>query len=479
MWRWLNNVSLVLLCVIAVSCGFADLRPIEIRTDPCDYESLLPDAYTPVMLSFNTGMRKHDTEGIMQISSDAGVVNGDRYWKGNDLYFVPVQGWTAGARYTLSLSGIVRSTDGRELRVERFVPFFAVNKSPPPLLEWFSPGEDASVGTTDTVMEFRFSSPMERLSVETALTVDGMGNKTFEWLLDDTHLRVIPEKNLIAWTTYRWTLKESAKSRDGVPLPGAISSRFVTNLDQVMPQVTRAFPVLNSMGRWLPTGAELSTGLGSGQAIAVEFNKVMDENVLRSMRFEPSITGRTELLSEKTIIYIFNRNPEPETAYTLVVSGDTKDSEGLKIGEDYRISFIPDIPFLKILSFNADNAPSLMNFGPSGDMGALEVPVDPAFGEFSFTIRFSAPFGNEEKQNAALKIFLFPFFPKNLPPIALRSANWISSDRLRMTWEGLRAGSSGEPNYYKLLIPGGKGGIENGQGMYLREDQFLFLEAIK
>jgi hypothetical protein len=332
-------------------------------------------------------------------------------------------------------------------------------------------------------MEFHFSCPMERLSVESALTVDGMGNKRFEWSADDRILRVIPEKSLAAWTVYRWTLKDSARGRDGVPLPKAVSAQFSTNLDQAMPRVEKVYPVLYSQGRWLPTGFDIETGLGPGHGIAVQFSKVMGENVLRSLRFEPALSGRTELLSEKTVIYIPSRDLEPETAYTLIVSGDTRDSEGLKIGEDFRISFTADIPFLKVLSFSADKVSVLecLRAGiNNGDIGSvLAVPVDSATGEFSFAIWFSLPFTTGEKKNAATKIYLEPFFPNNLPSIALKSVIWISDDRLRMTWEGLKPGSSAEEHFYKLVIPGGKGGITNGGGMYFKEDLFLLLEAVK
>ena len=46
-----------------------------------------------------------------------------------------------------------------------------------------------------------------------------------------------------------------------------------------------------------------------------------------------------------------------------------------------------------------------------------------------------------------------------------------------MEWEGLEPGFSGESHYYKLLIPGGSGGVHNGMGSFLKEDFTLFLEA--
>jgi hypothetical protein len=227
---------------------------------------------------------------------------------------------------------------------------------------------------------------------------------------------------------------------------------------------------------WFPAGANIETGLASGQGIAVEFNKPMGENVLRSVRIEPSIAGRTEFLCEKSIVYILTKDPEPETIYTLIVSADTKDSEGLKTGIDYRINFVPDIPFLNLLSFTTENGSVTENL--SAATRTLPVPVDPGTEEFFFSVRFSLPFSMEEKQNTAQKIIITPFFPKTLAPVALQYVNWISDDRLYMRWEGLKAGKGETPHYYKLTIPGGKGGISSGMGMYMKEDITFYLEAV-
>ena len=479
MLRLWNKMPAILLCaILSASCGFVDLRPIGLTIEPNETGSLLGEAYSPVILRFDTEMEKNDAEGILQITADSGVVRGDRFWEGCDLYFVPIAGWTAGIRYTLSLSGTIRAVDGRELRLERFVSFYAINKSEPPLLELYSPADGESVGTGVVVLEFNFSRSMDRITVESALTIEGVGSKTFEWLADDTILKVIPDKALSAWTHYRWNLKDSAKSRDGVPLPKAYSGQFTTDLDQTLPQVKKVFPVLNSEGGWYPTGANIETALELGQGIAVEFSKSMGENVLRSMRFEPSLSGRTELLSEKSIVYIFTKDPEPETTYTLIVSGETRDSEGLKLGVDYRINFVPDIPFLKVISFNAAGNPAVIKDFSAAD-NKLTVLIDPATGELGFTIYFSLPFSKEEKQNTAFKILLSPFFPRMLASITLKYVYWFPDDRLRMVWEGLEAGSDDEPHYYKLTIPGGRGGISSGEGIYMKEDVTLILEAIK
>jgi len=475
MFRLWNKLP-VLLCVIFISCGLMDLRPIEMEIEPDKSDSLLPDAYTPVILKFDTEMQKEDTEEIIQIASDIGSVKGDKHWKDNDLYFVPVQGWTAGIRYTLSLFGTIHSADGREMRIDRFISFYAINKNPPPVLESYSPSGGSSIGTKSAVFEFTFSRSMDKHTVESALTIEGIGNKTFEWFDDDKTLKVTPDKSLSPWTMYKWNLKESAKSIDGVPLPKTYSDYFTTDLDQVLPQVTNVYPTLFVDGSWYPMGINLETGLQSGQGIAVSFNKSMGENVLRSMRFEPSLTGRTELLSENSIVYIFTKDPEPGAAFTLIVSGDTKDCEGLKIGSEYRTNFSVDIPYLNVLSVTANDGQQIEDFSEMNNI--LPVYVDQGTGLITLSIYFSLIFGLEEKQNAPQKITLSPFFPRTLPPSALRYIHWISDDRLFLQWEGLKSGDE-VSHYYKLTIPGGKSGITSDTGIFMKEDLVLYLEAIK
>jgi hypothetical protein len=316
---------------------------------------------------------------------------------------------------------------------------------------------------------------MDRLTVETSLTIEGIGNKTFEWSDDDKIVKVITDKHFSPWISYRWNLRDSAKSAGGVPLPKNYSGYFTTNLDQILPCVTDVFPVLFSDGSWYPTGAEIETGLAFGQGIAVSFNKPMGESVLRSLRLEPAVTGKTEMLSEKSVVYIFSREPERETTYTLIVSAETKDIGGLKIGTDYRINFIPDIPSLTVLSFSTTDDSVTENFSSN-----TTLPVKPlaGTGELYFSIRFSLGFSLEEKLNTAQKITLSPFFPRTLAPVAMQYVSWIFDDYIRMRWDGLSAGSSEEPHYYRLTIPGGKGGISSEKGIYMKEDLVINLEAV-
>ena len=468
-------VNIFCSAILFLSCGFIDLRPIEVSTSPGAQDTILSGEYSPLSVSFNTGMEKREAENLLMVSSDLGTVEGDRIWNGNTLLFIPAAGWAAGTRYTMGLSGTARSVDGRELRIERSISFYAINRSPPPFVERHYPADGESV-RTGTHIELFFSCPMDKISVELSLNINGLGEKKYEWSNDDKTIKVIPEKNFSPWTVYRWTLSNGAKSKEGVPLAKEIAAVFSTDLDRELPVVSRVYPVIQSNGIWFPTGGSLEEKFGPGLGIAVEFSKPMEEAASRSLRFEPSLAGRTEKLTEKNIVFIPTRDPDPNTVYTLIISGEAKDTEGLKIGADYRCVFIADIPYLRITSVDVYNGASI---DPAAN-SVLQVPVSEVDGgRIRFTIKFSQLFNEEAKQKTALSVSLIPFFPSNLDHIALRFVSWFSDDMLNMEWERLEAGTSDKPHYYRLLIPGGRNGIDNGGGIYLEQEISLYLEAVK
>jgi len=128
-------IMLLVIFSVLFSCGFVDLRPIGFSIEPDHTDTVLPSEYSRVSISFDTAMDTQTVDGIITISSDTGIVDGDVSWTGNTMYFSPVPPWTAGIRYVLKISGLVRSVNGRELRIEKYLCFYAIHNAPAPLLE--------------------------------------------------------------------------------------------------------------------------------------------------------------------------------------------------------------------------------------------------------------------------------------------------------------------------------------------------------
>jgi hypothetical protein len=500
MYRLLIKSLCVNILVFSfVSCGFVDLRPITLTTIPEQPYEVLPYANSPVVLRFDTEMQEKETEGVMQILSPSGSVEGDFVWKGRELHFIPASSWSKGIRYVLKISGNVYSKDGRDTFISKELPFYAMAVVPLPYLVSSDPVDGASTEAFvpgEVMLRLRFSLPMDTQSVEASLNCDGIEQKYididsgqyFEWSDDDRVLSIRPTDPLSAWTIYRWSVSDKALSRDGAPLAKAVSGRFITNNDVVFPQVTKVVPLIRGdmnispWGSWICNDIGLDNGLGPGQAIGVEFTKAMDTEKLKSsFSFEPSLPGRVEIISPYNAVYIPDTQVEPETQYTLRISGDIKDTHGLKMGEDHIVSFKSDVHFLRIISLSFyDKSDLIAEFSEPDRAKVFHVHVEEAEnGVMRFAIRFSLPLSTEAKMEITSRIILSPFFPGSLGLVNLRFVSWHGNDRLYMEWEGLKCGKPGEPHYYKLVIPEGRSGINNGEGSYLKEETYFYIEAVK
>jgi hypothetical protein len=488
MYRW-RIKFLIAFLPLALACrGFADLRPIGVESFPSGAYTVLPSEFSPLRLSFDTEMMRPETEEVLQVKYYGGFVEGDLRWEGRTLYFIPASAWKPGVPYVLKLSGTVYSLDGRELLLSEVIPFFALASVPVPYLQFVTPGDGASVEAFvpgETVLEFSFSLSMDRHSTETAFALDGSGPWYAEWLDDDRLLRIFCEKPLSPWTVYRWSFTEEALSREGSPLAAGVSGSFITDEDRVRPEPVKIIPLSKGEKEragiwrtWIAMDEDLENGLGPGQGIGIEFNKPMDgESIRRSITFTPSLPGRTEDLSPVSAVFIPDRNPDPGIVYTMTISGDLKDSRGLKMGDDYTLFFKADIPFLTVSSLKIDKEEEIETPAKGGSSPAfIDVPGGDVL---RFTVIFSLSFTPEARNSETFRISLEPFFPGTLPPVSLRFVRWLSPDRVRMEWEGLETGTEEEPHYYRFNIPGGRNGINNGDGSYPEENFYFYLEAVK
>jgi hypothetical protein len=466
--------------VLLSGCGFIDLRPIDYVSFPDRAETILPEKDSAVGIRFDTDMDRPETQKAFSVSLGGIAVKGDLRWNGRELYFVPLEGWLPGLRYTLSLAGTIFALDGREARTAHYVPFYALSKVELPYLVSFSPGDGESTGVSPdegALIRLNFSVPMDRISVEDALSVNGFDEREIRWLDDDRIMEAVPGKNLSPWTVYRWTLSTAALSREGAPLAKEAGASFVTDTDRTLPGVIEVSPLVRadpgSGLYWQKTGRELENGLGSGQAIGIVFSKAMADSALQAIRFEPALAGRTEWWTDKAVVFVPDRDPEPETAYTLIVS-KTADRSGLSMESERRFYFCPDIPYLGILSLDTGG----LSFAEPANGSLCPAPVAMPDGIIALSIRFSHPFSVEAKAAAVLALRLEPYFPGILSQPSLRSARWWSDDTLVLDWEGAEPGGDGEAHYYRLALPGGRGGIADGKGSYLREDYRFILEAL-
>jgi hypothetical protein len=482
MFQLLINIFILFVTSLFTACEFVDIRPIGYSTDPGSQNVVLSSQDTPVSASFETEMERDKIEKIFGVTANNGQIEGDIVWNSNTIYFHPVGGWNPGVRYTLKLEGDIYAKDGRVDTAYAVVSFYSVSDASMPYLTNYHPADGESVGVmpeSGGKLQLFFSNAMDRRSVEDALTIDGINNKLFDWK-SDSEVEVTSDKQLEAWTTYKWTLQESAKSSNGIPLSKTYTAVWITDIDRILPQVKNIYPMMRSDSgsgySWLTTGAPVETGLGHEQGIGIEFTKNMDEkSVMSSVYFEPALAGQVEVLTSKLIVFIPNKDPEIGKTYTLTILGSVKDRYGLQMNSEKSVNFIVDIPHLEITSIELNDTSDNLTGSEIKNNALMTTKTTSAEKDLFAEIIFSLPLTHENRAEIPSKIILEPFFPNTLSPAALVEAHWASESILTYLWIGVTPGTMTNPHYYKLTIPGGQTGITDGNGSYFKESISIFI----
>jgi hypothetical protein len=494
-----KSIYIIAVCIIAVmiiSCGFMDLRPISYELTPREQNTVLETSDAAISISFETKMDNGNQkiEKLINVTSLDGNVECDINWEGNTVYYRPLKGWTSGLRYTFKIDGEIEAEDGRKDTASASVSFFALSDDDPPRISECTPKDGGVLAITterSAKLRFVFSKDMDTRSVEDSFSIEGIRDLEFKWTTKNE--MVVTGKQFDVWKYYTWSLKKGAKSAEDIPTTKAYSGTFTIDIDRTLPAVKKIYPVFknemllgggynwqSSGAYWYNSGVKNNPLLGYKQAIAIEFTKVMDnDSVSNCVSIEPSLSGTVEKFSSKTIIFILNNETEPEKEYTLKISADTKDVYGLKMTDEKQIRFKSDLEFLKItkIAFNGtevasdDNNKSLssMNVSANTNQSDKLFPID-------FT--FSQPFSIQNKTDMPTKITFTPYFP-SLPAIPQIKIHWTSEMNLSCHWDNIEYGDDDIPHYYKLTIPGGQSGINNGQGSYLKESISIIVEVKK
>ncbi len=471
------RLCLVFLAAFLVtSCGLVDLRPVQVVTNPHDPGAILPSRLNNLSITFSAEPDRARAERAVSVRSAMGTVAGDFQWNGNVLFWKPLRPWEVGVRYRLLVKGAISMADGREARPEIDIPFFAEQAGQRPVVEYFEPASGASVGAAakgQCILRLLFSEAMDRRTVEDALSFRPSVACGFDWTMENRELRVLSSENLEPCSSYRWTLGTGALSDAGSPLVRSESGVIRSDLDTSAPRVERVYPVMLSGGVWVELGDDLDQIEGD-QSVALYFSEpVKAESVKTGIRVTPGVSGRVDLSSPHIAVYTPDRPWPPEQTLTLVVSQDIRDEAGLKTGAEFRKLFTPRNEYLELHAVFA-GADEALDRPKARDTLAVNVGALPD-GLLSLTFRFSDAFSPPARIAATERIALSAFFPGTLASPRLRDVAWVSDDTLVMSWEGLRPSTGSGANYYRLLIPGGQGGVT--ATTCLREDYVIFLEA--
>jgi hypothetical protein len=454
------------------ACESMDLKPIGLQIMA---DEVLASADAPIKIRFGCAMAQAETECIVSVRSIRGNADVDRRWEAETLVLTPVQGWWPGVVYTVVVSGVMRTADGREEQVSEYAAFHYGSADDVPYVVSYYPEDGAQTGVREKDGAFvtvYFSHPMDESSVQDAFTINGFSDKAYAWNDERTMFTVTNKKNIAPLETYRWTLAATAKSADGFLLDGEVSAQWTSDAETVKPLVFRVYPVVQKENdyEWSETGNPIEAGLGDGEAVEIEFTKRMDTASL-SVQFEPPLSGSIEIIDASKIVFIPEWDPAVDTYDTMTISGEAKDEYGLTMDEDYVVQFTPDAAHLEVTI--TVSGKSVVNGG------RINIEIDPDEAEFDIMITFNQDFLGENLTDCISQIKLINLFPMEAPLPVLTYTDCTGARLFNQVWSKLYDGKTHDfPHYYKYVIPGGQNGITNGAGAYLKEDHIFFINAV-
>ena len=236
-----------------------------------------------------------------------------------------------------------------------------------------APGEEHPL---DAPIQLVFDQPMDAGTVESAFAIEPDVGGEFRWVTD----RVVQFRpagiGFRRATRYTVSLKESARSKDGLPLAEPVRFRFTT---VGFLEVAAVQP------------ADGATEVATDAVVTVLFNRpvvpllaIEDQAGLpQPLTFDPPVRGKGEWLD--TSIYIFEPlgGFEPATTYRVRVAAGLADTTGGVMAEDFTWQFTTIMP--AVVATYPDRDTIYVSTQPTVCV-AFNQPMDHASAEAAFSL---------------------------------------------------------------------------------------------
>ena len=329
------------------TAGYLEVAQV-IPTD--DAESVETDASItvlfnrPVVPLVGTGQQ----EDLPQPLAIEPAVEGSGEWVSTSIYrFTPDEPLAGATDYSVAIAAGLEDVMGGVLASDYSWSFTTQR----PSVATIAPESGARAVDPTRPLTVTFNMPMDRASVESAISLDPAHPFTFVWSDDGRVVTLEPDGMLDLGTTYTLDVGDSATAATGLAsLDRETSSAFTT----------------------VPLPAVESTTPGPGAqvpffhfGIQIRFASPMDPDTIRD-RIEISPAPEDDpdyFISDGNVNVNFEL--ERETEYTVTIPGDTADPYGNTLGADYTWSFTT-APAPPIASLNLPaNVSQLSNSHPT------------------------------------------------------------------------------------------------------------------
>jgi hypothetical protein len=456
-----------------------DLSDLGVTLYPRENASVIAGT-EPVWIEFSEPVRRESAESAVSLKSFSGSVSYDVSWDGNRMTLTPTEGWKAGASYTLSCRGAVKSSDGRSFPITESVVFYAIIRSAPPELIAREPADDAIVSRTAKVI-LTFSKSLNCSDIERYVAISPSAAIIAAVSDSGTVLTIAPKSSWEGLSRYQWTIRKELSDAEGIPLKEECRGYFRVQ-DDIAPPERPEVMAVNSHDASItfPISA-----LAKKSGILFRFAEAINvESFTRALSITPEIPLTVRETDSSTFLaYPATSEWASGTAYRMLLHKGLADVSGNLTTEDFTWDFTPSFPAITLLSIT--NSPEGPNAVFEGDelVASEPLPIGVNAGPYlhDFILRFSEPLSATETERLIEATSLDAVFPLSVRSPSLVSAHSTSEGSVFLRYYDLTlpdAAVPGERVIYRLSIDGGPSGFSLDSGSRLAGDITLNLESV-
>jgi hypothetical protein len=454
-------------------CFLIEFSPAEgIKTNP-EEENQIICKDEKLFVSYNFDPEKNSAESLLRITDYSGRTDGTISWQDNKMIFSPKKEMTAGRRYTFDYSGTVIKKAGGEVECERLIPFY-YREAPleiPALKSAFP--LSGSIIKGNEIIEVRFSKQMDTDSVRKGFSIQPETEYTLSWNAQETELTISPGSIWKNLTSYTLSFSPEICSKDSAPAETEYSITYYCCDSYIKPEIINVYTALNSITFSYPLVSNDLNQIKYKDAVGIDFSADMDrESVENSLSISPFIPGRKIWKNSSSLVFIPERGWLWNKLYTVDISKNAESENSIAVGENYSLSFSPDINCLNLLSIGGKSGDGFpySSFSESSPVSIDSGPVSPY--SYTFTFFFSEPFlTDEKKENAQNNINIISLFPPDAASPYPVSFSWLNNLSLSVNFSGFTPYNSEKDivYYYMLTVKGGSEGIINNDGSFMEK----------
>jgi hypothetical protein len=321
--------------------GFA---PVVVAREPVDGAVNVP-IRTTVTASFSRGLEKISvTTATFLLDNGEATISGDVALNEmtNTATFTPHEPLALNQQYTATLTSAIRDTDGSPLAGDVVWHFQTEENANRPMVFDVSPNDDAEDVSVGAVVTAMFNKAMDPRTISdlTFMVVDGdtVVPGTVSLSFPENTATFSPTEPLDTDTGYTATISTGAADISGRPLAEDFAWTFITAAPGIPPTVVDTFPnaSVENVNVDTPITAAFSASM---DPLSINHMTVTVTDGLRT------VLGMVSFATRENVV-TFNPTEllASNTDYTVLVSRDAADVDGVPLAEDFSWTFRTAFP---------------------------------------------------------------------------------------------------------------------------------------